>query len=56
MQTTNNDYDWSNDEEFVAELDERVRRWEAGIKPGCSIEEAKAELAILKRKWKMRLS
>ena len=33
--------DWSEDEEFVAELDERVRRYEAGIDPAYSIEEVK---------------
>lgn len=33
--------DWSEDEEFVAELDERVRRYEEGIDPSYSIEEVK---------------
>ena len=27
-------YNWANDEEFVAELDERVSRYEAGIDKG----------------------
>ncbi len=33
-------YDWSADEDFVAELDERVRKYEAGIEPGFSVERA----------------
>ncbi len=33
--------DWSEDEEFVAELDERVRRYETGIDKAYSIEEVK---------------
>jgi hypothetical protein len=40
--------DWSEDEEFVAELNERVRRWEDGIDKGVSIDEVKAELGRLK--------
>jgi len=40
--------DWSEDEEFVAELDERVRRWEQGIDKGVSMDEVKAELERLK--------
>lgn len=36
--------DWSEDEEFVAELNERVRRWEEGIDKGVSMDEVKAEL------------
>lgn len=42
--------DWSEDDEFVAELDERYRRWEEGIDKGLSIDEVKAELAKLKDK------
>jgi len=41
-------YEWSEDEEFVAELDERVRRYEAGIDPAFSIEEAKSSLNEMK--------
>ena len=41
--------DWSEDEEFVAELDERVRRWEDGIDPGISIDQVKASLELLKK-------
>jgi hypothetical protein len=37
--------DWSEDEEFVAELDERVRRWEDGTDPGFSVDEVKMYLA-----------
>jgi hypothetical protein len=40
--------DWSEDEEFVAELNERVRRWEDGIDKGVSMDEVKAELERLK--------
>lgn len=42
---------WSDDEEFVAELDERVRRYEAGIDPGFSIEEAKLSLNEMKEEY-----
>jgi len=41
--------DWSEDEEFVAELDERVRRWEEGIDKGVSMDEVKAGLERLKK-------
>jgi len=40
----NERYDWSQDKDFVAELDEWVRRWEEGIDPGYSIDEVKAYL------------
>jgi len=40
--------DWSEDKEFVAELNERVRRYEAGIDPGYSIEEVKLHLTQLR--------
>ena len=40
--------DWSEDEEFVAELNERVRRWEDGIDKGVSMDEVKAGLERLK--------
>lgn len=43
-------YDWSEDEEFVAELDERVRRYEQGIDRGQSWDELKASIAELKKK------
>ncbi|MCR8559247.1 hypothetical protein KXD93_16435 [Mucilaginibacter sp. BJC16-A38] len=39
--------DWSEDEEFVAELNERVRRWEEGIDPSYSLAEVKAEMEQL---------
>jgi hypothetical protein len=35
---------WSDDENFVAELDERVKRWEDGTEPGFSVNEVKAYL------------
>ena len=41
--------DWSDDEEFVAELDERVRRWEEGIDKGVSMGQVKAGLERLKK-------
>ena len=44
-------YEWSEDEEFVAELDERVRRYEAGIDPAFSIEEAKSSLNEMKNNY-----
>ncbi|MBC7400126.1 MAG: hypothetical protein H7289_09285 [Mucilaginibacter sp.] len=37
--------DWSEDEEVVAELDERYRRWEQGIDKGITIEELEASFA-----------
>jgi len=40
--------DWSEDEAFVAELDERVRRWEEGIDKGVSMDEVRAGLERLK--------
>ncbi len=40
--------DWSEDEEFVAELNERFRRWEEGIDKGVSIAEVKTSLERLK--------
>jgi len=42
-------YDWSKDEEFVAELDERVRRYEAGIDKAYTIEEVEAYFERLRR-------
>ena len=36
--------DWSDDEDFVAELNERYRRWEEGIDKGCTLDEVKAHL------------
>ena len=43
--------DWSDDKEFVAELDERVRRFEAGIDKGFSIEEARTSLQEMKNEY-----
>jgi len=47
--------DWSEDEEVVAELDERYRRWEQGIDKGVSMEELKASLAQAKKDRENRL-
>ena len=35
--------------EFVAELDERVRRYEAGTDPAFSVEEARSSLSQMKK-------
>jgi hypothetical protein len=43
--------DWSDDEEFVAELDERVRRFEAGIDRGYTMEETMALIQELKMEY-----
>ena len=42
--------DWSEDEEFVAELDERVRRYEAGIDRGYTWDELEASIEELRKK------
>ncbi len=42
--------DWSKDEEFVAELNERVRRYEAGIDKAYSWEELEQSLSELRKK------
>jgi len=41
--------DWSEDEEFVAELDERVRRYEQGIDKGMTWDELETSIAELKQ-------
>jgi|GEM_PF-265692 hypothetical protein len=41
--------DWSEDDAFVAELDERVRRYEAGIDRAYTWDEIKASLEKLKK-------
>ena len=43
---------WSEDKEFVAELHDRVRRYEAGIDPGLSIEGARATLNAMKEEYR----
>jgi hypothetical protein len=48
-------WEWSEDEEFVAELDERYRRWDQGIDKGRSIDEVKTSLAQLKKDRANRL-
>jgi recombinational DNA repair protein RecR len=42
--------DWSEDEEFVAELDERVRRFDEGIDRGHTWEELEQSIEELKQK------
>ncbi|HEY8930187.1 MAG TPA: hypothetical protein VIM55_13390 [Mucilaginibacter sp.] len=42
--------DWSEDEAFVAELDERVRRWEEGIDKAYTWAEVEASIEKLKIK------
>jgi len=39
--------DWAEDEDFIAELDERVRRYEAGLDKAYTMEEVEAELTQL---------
>lgn len=41
---------WSEDEDFVAELDERVKRYEEGIDKGCTWDELEASIDELKKK------
>ena len=48
-QMVNEPYDWSNDKEFVAELDERVRRYEAGIDKRYTLEEIEEHFKILRK-------
>ena len=43
--------DWSEDKEFIAELDERVRRYEEGIDPAYTLEESKALLEKFKEEY-----
>ncbi|MFI5139974.1 MAG: hypothetical protein ACHQIM_19295 [Sphingobacteriales bacterium] len=47
--------DWSEDEDFVAELNELVRRYEAGIDPAFSVEEAKSSLNEMKKEYLQNL-
>ncbi len=42
--------DWSEDKEFVAELDERVKRYETGIDRGYTWDELEVSIGELKRK------
>ena len=42
--------DWSEDKVFVAELDERVRRYETGLDKGHTWDELEAVIAELKSK------
>ncbi|HTH83228.1 MAG TPA: hypothetical protein VL490_09850 [Mucilaginibacter sp.] len=48
-------WEWSEDEEFLAELDERYKRWEDGTDKGRSIDEVKAVLQQLKKDRKGQL-
>ena len=51
MQAANkNEYDWSEDEEFVAELDERVRKYKAGVDEGYAWDELEASIEQMKQK------
>ena len=45
-------YNWWEDKEFVAELNDRVERYEKGIDKGFTFEEVKEEL--LNRKIKLK--
>jgi hypothetical protein len=42
--------DWSEDKDFVAELDERVRRYESGIDRAYTWDELEKSIADLKKK------
>jgi hypothetical protein len=42
--------DWSEDKEFIAELDERVRRYEEGIDPGYTWDDVEASINELRIK------
>jgi hypothetical protein len=42
---------WSDDKKFVAELDERVRRYEEGIDPAYTLDESKALLNKFKEEF-----
>jgi hypothetical protein len=42
-------YEWSEDEAFVAELDERYRRYEEGIDRSYTLDEVKATLQLMKK-------
>jgi hypothetical protein len=46
----NERYDWSKDEVFVADLDERVRRYEVCIDRGYTWDELEASIKELKEK------
>lgn len=39
-------YDWSEDESFVAELDEEYKRYEDGIDKGVTLEELEVSLEL----------
>lgn len=41
-------YKWWEDEEFLADLDERGRRYKTGVDRGYTLEEVKAELEKMK--------
>jgi hypothetical protein len=43
-------YEWSEDVEFVAELDERVRRYEDGLDRGYTLAELETSIEELKKK------
>ena len=49
-------YDWSQDTDFVAELDERVRRYEAGIDRGYTWDELEASIEELKKEACCKMS
>ena len=42
--------DWSQDVEFIAELDERVKRWEDGTDKAYTWNELEASIKVLKDK------
>ena len=43
-------YDWSTDKDFVAELNDPVKKWEDGSESGMTIEQAKLSLQEMKKR------
>ncbi len=42
---------WSEDKEFVADIDERIRWYDAGIDRGLSLEEVRTSLDAMKKEY-----
>jgi hypothetical protein len=42
-------YHWASEEEFVTDMDERVRRYDEGIDKGVSLEELERNIELRKR-------
>lgn len=48
--------DWWEDKEFVAELEERAKRWETGIDKGYTLDDVKAYLDEQRKSRQEKLS